>query len=207
MTKKLSAHDPGLSPLSDAAYRAYLALPEGPGVHHLKQDPPGDVLAELERAGLICDLTRNLFGGASFRLPSPIAAVLVRVPDLGKPASKAKAQLVERHLALCLSLLDRLNAERGLVLRGAGDIRPTYASLAGIAGRLDAGHTAADCEAVIRRTAAEVRRDPSAGRWFDSVTPFREANFQRRLDQPERTPGRPGYSPPVAHDGGVRRVR
>ena len=102
-------------------------------------------------------------------------------PDLGKPDSEVQRKAVDRHRDASLRVLGALNDARRRVNPRARGIAPSYAALGGIAGRLEAGKTEADCLHIIAVQEAEVRRDKRGWEWFDAVSPFRPENFERRM--------------------------
>ncbi len=100
--------------------------------------------------------------------------------DLGKPKNAAQRKVVDEWQPVALVVLDALNASRKRVMNSR-PIRPTYAALAGICSRLEAGNTSAECLAVIENCEAEVKAKPESGQWFDQVSPWRADNFERKL--------------------------
>ncbi len=75
-----------------------------------------------------------------------------------------------------------LNDARKRVIPGVTGIRPTYSSLAGIAGRLEAGKTAPECLAVIENFETAIKKgDKKGADFFDAVSPWRSENFERKL--------------------------
>lgn len=119
-------------------------------------------------------------------VPSSNAAARVarEVPNpLGKEPNAARRRIVDSHLAEAQQVLEELNAARKRLAASTRGIRPTYTTLAGIAGALDRGQTVEECLAVVESGEREVRRNPSAEnfKFFDAVSPWRPDNFARRL--------------------------
>lgn len=113
----------------------------------------------------------------------------VKEPDpLGKPDSAKQRQAVKAHEAESRRLLACLNLARKASGVSGRAITPRYGSLAGIAWRLDAGHSAADVEHVIAVYEYESRTNPESRKYFDTVSPFRPDNFERALaKEPQAT--------------------
>lgn len=70
---------------------------------------------------------------------------------------------------------------RKTVLPRSRKLAATEPNLLRVCAVLEHGHTVADCKAVLHRLAEEVARDRRQGRWFNGVTHWRIANFERAL--------------------------
>jgi hypothetical protein len=104
----------------------------------------------------------------------------IATPTLpGKPNAATRAA-VDRWQQVALTVLDALNAARKRVHPTSRGINGTYDSLRHIAERLDAGKSAADCLHVVEVCEAECRADAGSFKWFDTITPFRAENFERK---------------------------
>lgn len=101
--------------------------------------------------------------------------------DLGEAENRKQKQIVEKHYQEALEVLTELNAARSRVRPGLRGIRPTYSSLGGIAARLAAGRTLEECLLVVAGGEAECIRKVESFDWFDAISPWRPANFERRL--------------------------
>lgn len=111
-----------------------------------------------------------------------------RGEDLGKAESAKVRKVVDKHLVDAKVILAELSAARVRLGIGRGVIKPRYASLAGIAGQLDAGRSLDDCRHVLAAIESEIRGGNTEGRkYFDSVSPWRPTNFQRYLERPIST--------------------
>lgn len=104
--------------------------------------------------------------------------------SLGEPQTTRQRRTVERWLEESLAVFAELSAARRRVDRSLPELRPTYESLAGIAGRLDAGKTLQECRYVVAVCEAECRRDRGALRYFNAISPFRPENFEMKLAMP-----------------------
>jgi hypothetical protein len=78
--------------------------------------------------------------------------------------------------ACAVRVLDYLNAARSEFVPG-GNLADTTQ----IAGRLKEGRTEDECRLVVDGLVAQCRKDAKQVEWFDTVTPFRKANFDRAL--------------------------
>lgn len=130
--------------------------------------------------------------------PEPLA-LRPPSPDLGRPKNAAERQLVDKWRDPALAILDALNAARARVNPRARGIRPSYTSLAGIADRLDAGKTAAECLAVIEVCEAESMVSDESRKYFDAVTPWRPQNFERKLAADPELVGKRAPPPTNGH--------
>lgn len=99
--------------------------------------------------------------------------------DLGR-AKPAVMALVERHRDVALRIFAALDAARRR-LKPRAHLQPSYDALAGIAGRLEAGKTEAQCLHVVAVYETEAAARPEAWRFFDAVSPWRPENFERAL--------------------------
>lgn len=142
--------------------------------------------------------------------PSDARTHVGEVDPLGKPDNAKQRAMVRTHEQEARRLLALLSATR----RGAGisnrEITARYASLAGIASRLDAGCSPQDVEHVIAVYAAEVRSgNAESAKYFDHVSPFRPENFERALAKtPTQARASPGTQTGVRQDlGAVMRQR
>jgi hypothetical protein len=116
--------------------------------------------------------------------------------DLGKPQGAEQRKVVDRWLDESLAVLEALNQARKRAIPNARGIRPTYVSLHKIAERLEARHTRDECMAVIEQCELAIRAGDDRGReYFDSISPFRAENFERKLAMPPPTPGSARASP------------
>jgi hypothetical protein len=102
-----------------------------------------------------------------------------RGPLPGNPSEDTR-RVVDRWRSVAENVLDALNVARKRVRSVSRGISPTYDSLRHIADRLEAGKSATDCLHVIEVCEAECSADAGAFKWFDSVTPFRPDNFERK---------------------------
>ncbi len=126
--------------------------------------------------------------------------------DLGKPDSSKQRASVDRQAEDALTILEALNAARGRAIQGCRPIRPTYSSLAGIAGRLDSGRSVDECLLVVANCEAESRFNSKSREFFDAVSPWRPENFERRLAANPGSTGERSYAnyaaprPPVTEE-------
>ncbi len=105
-------------------------------------------------------------------------------PDpLGKAANATQRKIVTRHEAAARNILDAFNAARRRVNSRAREIGASYASLAHISERLEAGKTSLECLHVIDVVEDECRKTPESFKWFTTVTPFRADNFEMKLQR------------------------
>lgn len=117
------------------------------------------------------------------------------------PRGKRAFVIVGKWAATAEVVLEALNAARKRVNPRCHPIVVHVEALAGICERLEAGFTAADCLRVVEAYEADCRRDPRAFRWFDTVSPWRPANFQRMLARAGGDPpGGRRWMAPVATD-------
>lgn len=121
--------------------------------------------------------------------------------DLGSAKSAGVRRVVDGWRDEAERVLDALNAARSRAMGSARAIRPTYASLTGIAQCLDAGKTVEECLLVIAAYEAEIPNNPQGKRYFDAVSPWRPDNFERALasapsaeDMAERDEARRRYA-------------
>jgi hypothetical protein len=139
-----------------------------------------------------------------FAIPGEqLELVRTRLPEtlhLGEPQNARQRRTVDRWLKQTLALFTELSEARRRIDRKLHSLRPSYTSLAGIAGRLEAGKTVEECRYVIAVCEAECRRDRSALRWFNAVSPFRPESFEMKLgmplDLPPLPPSRFSRAPP-----------
>jgi hypothetical protein len=120
------------------------------------------------------------------------------LPDLGKPANATQRKLVDAHVRDALRVLEELNAARKRVDPATRGIKPSYASLAKISERLEEGATVEDCLHVVavgehESTGTTPQALTSRG-FFDAISPFRQENFQRKL---QRTAKKSASSKPM----------
>jgi hypothetical protein len=90
--------------------------------------------------------------------------------------------LVNKHREAALRVFTELNAARRRI-KPRANLAPSYDSLVGIAGRLEAGKTEQQCLHVIAVYEAEARAKAETWRFFDAVSPWRPDNFERALAQ------------------------
>ncbi len=162
------------------------------------RSPIPDTSARARESEPVSEPTSSPPGSAASRPLDPI----------GRP-TKRQRELVARHRESADLLLGVMSEERMRVIAGARPIRPTWIALAGIAARLDDGHTVEECQQVIRSAAADVAAggDP---KWFNYETLFRPANFERRLQMGEtaiRPAGRSERSASDAAGAGTQASR
>lgn len=100
---------------------------------------------------------------------------------LGDPDNKKQKKNVDQFLGEALEILAALNAARSRLRSTSRGIRPTYSSLGGIAARLASGRTLEECLYVVAAGEAECIRKADSFDWFDTVTPWRPENFEKRL--------------------------
>lgn len=103
--------------------------------------------------------------------------------------SKAKKRTLAAHRDEALRLWALQDELRATANPGADSLKATAERLCRVAERLAAGATPQECEAVLRRYAAEARANPESMQWFDGTTNWRPANFDRAL-------GKAGTGPP-----------
>lgn len=103
-----------------------------------------------------------------------------RPPLPGKP-SKTERALVDRWRAEAENVLAAISQARKQVNPKARELQPSYTSLSLIAARLDEGRSSLDCLHVVDVCLDESRRDKKSYEFFDSITPFRPENFERKL--------------------------
>ena len=127
--------------------------------------------------------------------------------DLGKPENTKQRKTVDQHLADASRVLEALSAARQRVMPSARPMRPTYTSLAGIAGRLEAGKTVDECMTVIANAEAESLANERSREFFDSVSPWRPENFERYLAKiPASRDGPTKWQGKTVGVGGVDRI-
>jgi hypothetical protein len=97
----------------------------------------------------------------------------------GRPTAVTR-RIVDRWRDGAESVLDALNAARKRVNSRSRAQPPTYDSLKHIADRLEAGKSVEDCLHVVAVCESECRADVGSFKWFDTVTPFRPDNFERK---------------------------
>lgn len=112
----------------------------------------------------------------------------------------AQKEPTKRQIAT--DILAELCAARKRVNPRARDLTPTDTTLGKILDRVEDGHTAADCSAVIATYEAECRVKPESFRWFNAETPFLPANFSRALANAGQAP--PTAAPPREQSAGYR---
>lgn len=123
--------------------------------------------------------------------------------ELGKPENDKQESVVRRHEEQARQVLQALNEARQRLSPKKTGIRPTFTSLAGIAGRLEAGKSLEECLEVVRLSEVECSRKPESLRYFDQVTPWRPTNFERLLASVPDVPSRDirvGHAKPSPHN-------
>lgn len=105
-----------------------------------------------------------------------IAGVTARLQE---PKGK-KGWNVEQ-LAAAQRIWDFLNKARQWATKGVRELKLTKSSIDMVCKLFVDGHTEIEAQEVIRQYAREAKAKPETARWFDGVTPFRPANFQRAL--------------------------
>lgn len=99
----------------------------------------------------------------------------------GKPKNETQRALVKSHAEAACRVLEALNGGRRRAQSRSAGIGASYANLALIAERLDAGVSVEDCLRVVSVCEQEARRDPDTFKWFNTITPFRQENFAAKL--------------------------
>ena len=95
--------------------------------------------------------------------------------------SKKSLQAISKHRADAERVLSELNSARRRVNPANRGIRPTNENLRYIAERLAGGASLEDCMHVVSVCEDDSKKSAESEKYFNSISPFRPANFARKL--------------------------